>query len=114
MPLPAALPLLLLVVAVVFEHGPPLGPLNPLMHTQSSAALLPGSDSEFAGQLMQTPASDAPSELEYFPLPQFVQATDPTVALYFPARQLAHGPPFGPDEPALHLQSLVAWLPGGE
>jgi hypothetical protein len=43
-----------------------------------------------------------------------VQAADPVDVLYFPATHAAHGPPFGPVDPALQVQLVKAALPAGE
>ena len=43
--------------------------------------------------------ADAP---EYFPEPQLSHALAPALALYFPATQAVHVPPFGPEVPGSH------------
>ena len=63
------------------------------------------------------PAAVAPVAAEYVSAPQSVHAALPAAGLYFPAAHAAHGPPFGPVEPAAHsctTQSLSASLPAGE
>ena len=73
----------------------PSGPVYPLLHLQSVAAVLPEVDEESAGQL--------------------VHDAVPGWSLYFPLAHSSHGPPSGPNEPALHCNahSLCAVAPGG-
>ncbi len=52
--------------------------------------------------------------VEYVPVPQFVHASEPCDALYLPAAQSAHVPPWGPVEPALQVQLVKPALPAGE
>lgn len=59
-------------------------------------------------------SATAPTDVEYLPDPQFAHAADPAFALYFPAAHRSHGPPFGPFEPALQVQSNCASLPASE
>ncbi len=60
----------------------------------------------------------AQTVLEYKERTQFaeqaVQAADPIDALYFPAAHAVHGPPSGPEYPALQVQFAKAELPVGE
>ena len=42
------------------EHSPPFEPVKPRLHVHSLAALLPGSETELAGQLIQALAATAP------------------------------------------------------
>ena len=44
---------------------------------------------------------------------QSLQASVPTVDLYFPATHGTHGPPSDPDEPALQMQSVCSLLASG-
>ena len=43
-----------------------------------------------------------------------MQAAFPNVALYVPTPQSMQGPPLGPVDPALHVQSAKASLPAAE
>ena len=45
---------------------------------------------------------------------QVLQASDPGEDLYVPASQAPHGPPSGPEEPALQVQAVATRLPKGE
>jgi hypothetical protein len=57
---------------------------------------------ELDGQAMHVEFAEAPTAVEYVPAPQFVQSAPPVDVLYLPATHAAHGPPFGPVDPALH------------
>ena len=70
--------------ALQIAHTPPLEPVNPLLHVQSLAALLPENEAEFAGQLLQVLDATAPVAVEYLLLTQSVQAAEPVEDLYFP------------------------------
>ena len=48
----------------------------------------------------------APRVTEYLPAPQLVHAAEPVAALYVPATQAVHVPPFGPEYPGLQTQLL--------
>lgn len=48
---------------------------------------------------MHVESDAAPTDVEYLPETQLVQAPDPATALYFPVTQAVHGPPSGPVEP---------------
>ena len=64
-------------------------------------------------QLMHASAVDAPTVVEYVPPGQSTHDADPGLAVYLPAPHVAHGPPSGPEYPAMHTQSLAASLPAG-
>ena len=66
----------------------------PVGHLQSDTVLLPASELDPGGQLLQAPA--------------------PAVSLNLPASHARHGPPLGPPNPALHTQSEAASLPASE
>mgnify|MGYP007083791800 CR=1 FL=1 len=53
----------------------------------------------------------APTVGEYCPATQLLHAADPNTILYFPATHEVHGPPSGPVEPALQVQSVETKLP---
>jgi len=55
----------------------------------------------------------APTVREYFPATQLLHAADPNAILYFPATHKAHGPPSGPVDPALQVQSDDLLLASG-
>ena len=63
---------------------------------------------------MEHEASDvAPTAAEYLPVTQSVHASGPATPLYVPARHLVQGPPLGPDDPALQVQSACSSLAAG-
>ena len=74
-------------------HGPPPGPLKPLLHVQSLAELLPEGELDPEGQLEQVLDVVAPEAAEYLPLTQSVHASDPEDILYFPAGQFVQAVP---------------------
>jgi hypothetical protein len=88
-------------------HGPPVGPENPVL--QMLQLTLPAGEEEFDGQAMH---AEAPTAVEYVPVPQSVHAADPVDALYLPATHTVHGPPVGPENPVLQMLQLA--LPAGE
>jgi hypothetical protein len=49
----------------------------------------------------------APITAEYVPVPQSVHATLPLIVLYFPATHTVQTPPFGPENPALQVQTVL-------
>ena len=50
----------------------------------------------------------------YLPGPQALHGAGPASALYFPATHFVHGPPSGPEDPALQVQADVDTLAMGE
>jgi hypothetical protein len=56
----------------------------------------------------------APTAVEYVPASQSEQVAFPVNVLYLPISHAAHGPPFGPVDPALQVQLVKAELPAGE
>ena len=46
--------------------------------------------------------------------PHKVHVADPIACLYVPARQIVHGPPWGPEKPARHIQFDDCVLPAIE
>ena len=62
---------------------------------------------EFAGQAIQVLAAVAAVAIEYLPTSQSVQLLFPLI-LYLPDEQAAHGPPSGPENPALQMQLVNA------
>jgi hypothetical protein len=75
---------------------------------------LPADEVELDGQAMHVELPEDPTAVEYVPAPQSVQVAVPFKVLYFPATHAAHGPPFGPVDPALQVQLVKAALPAGE
>jgi hypothetical protein len=80
------------------------------------------------GQSRQVAEVEAPSVVEYFPAPQSRHTVAPVAVEYFPALQSVHvavpivclnlpamhakhDPPFGPENPALHWQLVIAVAP---
>jgi hypothetical protein len=105
---------LLYFPATQAAHGPPSGPDEPALQVQLVKSVLPAGEFELDGQTLHVELVEAPSAVEYVPAPQAVHIADPVNALYFPATQAAHGPPSGPDEPALQVQLVKAVLPALE
>ena len=84
---------LLYLPATQLVHGPPLGPLKPLLHVQSLSELLPEGELDPEGQLEQVLDVVAPEAAEYLPLAQSEHASDPEDILYFPAGQFVQAVP---------------------
>ena len=78
---------------------------------QWTNAELPGGASEFVLQAWHVDSDVLPEAIEYLPRPQSEQTSGPAAALYFPASHSEQAPPSGPEEPALHVQSVKAQLP---
>ena len=74
---------------------------------------LPAGELEFDGQALQFELAEAPTAVEYVPVPQSVHAADPVNVLYFPAAHAMHVPPAGPENPALQVQFVKEVLPTG-
>ena len=87
------------------------GPVHPALQVQFVKAVLPAGDQEFDGQALHFELSEAPAAAEYVPAPQSVQVAVPVNVLYFPATHAVHGPPSGPENPALQVHAVT--LPGG-
>ncbi len=88
-------------------HSSPSGPEKPALQVQNE---LPSDELEFDGQTVHDASADlpvstpylpapqswqvefdeAPSAVEYFPVPQSVQLADPLNALYLPGAQSVH------------------------
>jgi hypothetical protein len=75
--------------------------------------LSPG-ELEFAGHVKQLVTAEAPVEAEYLPAAQLVHPALPLVSLYVPATHGEHGPPSGPEYPALHVHAKDEELIAGE
>ncbi len=54
-------------------HGPPSGPVDPVLQVQLVKAALPAGELEFDGQAMHVELAAAPTAVEYVPTPQSVQ-----------------------------------------
>jgi hypothetical protein len=65
-------------------------------------------------QSVHDASADPPVSARYLPAPQAVHAADPVDALYFPATHAVQAPPAGPLHPALQVQLVKAVLPAGE
>jgi hypothetical protein len=82
-------------------HGPPAGPIYPVLQVHALTSVLPKGDCECAGQSTHTyadsatPADASGSSSSRRPVP-------------------THGPPTGPVKPALHVHALCDVLPNGE
>ena len=61
-------------------------------------------------QSMQMDSEKPPTPAPYLPTMQLMHASDPDTSLNFPAAQCVQGPPLGPVEPGLQVQTA---LPAG-
>jgi hypothetical protein len=94
-------------------HGPPLGPVNPVLHVQFVDTVQPLHEApELAGHAPHVVVR--PVVFEKVPVVQAVHAALPVVVLKVPATQGAHGPPLGPVYPTLQVQEVTAGLEIGE
>jgi len=111
-----ALPFVVLYFPVTqaVQNELPSGPLKPALHVQPAMAEVPLTDQEFDAHETQVDATVARVLVEKVPAKQSVHAALPLLVLYFPATQPLHGPPFGPEKPAQHVQAAAAELPLGE
>jgi hypothetical protein len=96
------------------SHGPPFGPVYPALQTQAVTTVLRLGELEFAGHVKQLVTAEAPVEAEYLPAAQLVHPALPLVSLYVPAPHGTHGPPSGPECPALHVHAKDEVLIAGE
>jgi len=95
-------------------HVPPFIPVAPRLHVQSMFSSLPSGEFDRSGQLEQTSLPTAPTLVEYVPPAHIEHTASPGSILYFPTPQSAQEPPFGPDDPALQMQSSRASLTGSD
>ncbi len=76
--------------------------------TQLVTFALPGGELwESDGQATHVELAEAPTEVEYLPATQSVQAAVPVDSLYFPATHAVHVPPSGPVRQSLVLVRRV-------
>jgi hypothetical protein len=116
------------VPATQAVHGPPPGPLYPMLQRQTASALQPlHEDPEFAGQETQVEAAVATIIFEYVlaghktqvaaaigeyvPAAQLVHNPEPVDVLAVPASQAVQTPPLGPVNPTLQAQLASALHP---
>ena len=66
-----------------------------------------------AGHVLHSVSATAPAA-PYLPIIQLVHMSVPDAILNFPAAHCKLGPPLGPVDPALHVQSVTDVLPGAE
>jgi hypothetical protein len=77
-----ALPVVVLYLPATHAvHGPPFGPVNPVLQLHAASAELASGELELAGHARHVAADVAASVEEYVPDPQFVQATEPVALL---------------------------------
>ena len=75
---------------------------------------LPAGELEFDGQALHVELAEAPTVVEYVPVPQSVHTADPVDVLYLPATHAVHVPPSGPENPALQdMHAVKEVLPTG-
>ena len=74
-------------------HAPPAGPLHPALQVQLVKAVLPAGEMVFDGQAMHVEFTEAPTAVEYVPIPQSVQLADPVDVLYLPGAHAMHCDP---------------------
>jgi hypothetical protein len=93
-------------------HGPPFGPVHPLLHQQSPIHVFPLFQVPMLdGQLMHVVSAVAPTAVEYLLSAHSVHAAAPMTALNFPAKHATHVPPFGPVDPMLQRQLPITVFP---
>jgi hypothetical protein len=71
-------------------HVPPSGPEDPTLQVQFVKAALPTGELEFDGQALHVELAEAPTAVEYFPVPQAVHVVtddEPLMTEYLPAAQ---------------------------
>lgn len=85
-----------------------------MLQMQPVTRLLPSPECESLGHSLHVAADVAPLAVEYLPPEHSEQAAEPSTCLYVPAKQALHSPPFGPQYPALQMQSLTLLLPTGD
>jgi hypothetical protein len=114
----AAVPVMILYLPETHTaHGPPSGPVKPMLQTQALITELPFGELEFAGHSRHVDESVAFVLAEYVPAAQSTHAALPALVLYFPGTHATHGPPSGPVNPALQAvdtHALTFELPLGE
>jgi len=96
------------------RHEQPFDPKKPASHTQLFTAAAPTGDDEPEGHERHVAAEVAAWIVEYVPLGQAKQPSDPCRALYVPAEHLVHDPASRPVQPVLQEQALEAVLCKGE
>ena len=92
------------------EHVPPFAPVYPVLQEQAPTAELELGALEFEGQPKHVDDVLAPAVTEYVPEEQSEQAAEPLTALYLPATQAVHGPPFAPVYPTLQAHAATSEL----
>jgi len=86
---------ILYLPAIHLTHGPPSGPYDPALHTQSVFVMLISFESELTGQIIHT-LEFAPISSEYVPAAHTEHNASPIVFLYLPAAHEIQTPPFSP------------------
>ncbi len=91
-------------------HVPPSGPEYPALHLQDVNAVLCSSELAFPGHVEHVETDVAPTVAEYFPAKQLLHSPTPEEFLNFPATHAVHTPPSGPEKPALQRQLVKVEL----
>jgi len=96
------------------EHTVPSCPVNPAGHLQSVDAALAAFETELVGHAVHVAAAVAAIACEKVPLGHDAQPPLPGCCLNFPATQLVHADPSGPENPTGHRHARIAVLPAME
>ena len=95
-------------------HGPPSGPVVPMLQMHAVMEALFAGELESAGHAEHTDPDVAPGTSENVPATQSLQSAAPLTSLYLPGTHRPQGPPAGPEDPTLQEQSLGSSLLTGE
>jgi len=107
------LPLIILKVPAIHGvHAIPSAPVVPGIHVQPDRNEVPGSECVLFGHVKHVSGVFALLVCEYLPDTHMIHSESPMVSLYFPVAHVAHGPPFSPVVPVLHMQDVLCELLG--
>ena len=80
-------------------------PAEPVYPASQAHSVLPAAELELAGQASQVVPNTAPITLEKVPALHSEHPELPLASLYLPPVHAVHAPPFGPEVPAMQMQS---------